>query len=176
MRQDSEELFAAALLQDMGIPILAKVLPREYGALMEARKQRGFPLSKLERAAFGWDHAEAASCLANSWNLPPQLGELIRRHTHIDDVFAESPLPVQAAIVATTTLLPSVLDSTWSEIGRFTEFFAKLAGGADDLCIEEILVEVDTTFADFGPTLQLEIPATRLADRFAEHAAEPTAA
>ncbi|MBL9083311.1 MAG: HDOD domain-containing protein [Planctomycetales bacterium] len=173
--KDSEELFAAALLQDMGIPILAKVLPREYGALMEARKQRGFPLSRLERAAFGWDHADAAACLAESWNLPHQLGEMIRRHTHIDAVFADSPLPVGEAIVATTTLLPSVLDQTWSEVGRFTEFFARLAGGADDLCVEEILTEVDTAFAEFGPTLQLEIPATRLAERFAAQA-EPTAA
>lgn len=173
--KDSEELFAAALLQDMGIPILAKVLPREYGALMEARKQRGFALSRLERAAFGWDHAEAAACLADNWNLPPQLGELIRRHTSIDAVFAETPLPVQAAIVATTTLLPSVLDANWTEAARFNEFFARLVGGATDISIEETLTEVDATFAEFGPTLQLEIPATRLSERFAVEAATSAA-
>ena len=77
--------------------------------------------------------------------------------------------------MATTTLLPSVLDANWTEAARFNEFFARLVGGATDISIEEILTEVDATFAEFGPTLQLEIPATRLSERFAVEAATSAA-
>ncbi|MBL9092392.1 MAG: HDOD domain-containing protein [Planctomycetaceae bacterium] len=172
--KESEDLFAAALLQDLAMPILAKALPREYDALIDARRTRGYALSRLERAAFGWDHAEAAARLTSIWNLPPVLGELIRRHTTIETVFGEAPIPRHAAVVALSSLLPSVLDAEWTERDRFIDFYSRLVG-PEAAPSEELLGEVDRDFAEFGPTLQLEIPALPLVARFGG-VAEPIAA
>ena len=57
-------------LQDMAIPVLAKVLPSEYGQLLERRGEDNRRLSQLERERFGWTHADAAARLAIEWNLP----------------------------------------------------------------------------------------------------------
>ncbi|MFO1064701.1 MAG: HDOD domain-containing protein [Pirellulales bacterium] len=59
----AEDLFAAALLQDMAIPLLLKELPQHYEKLVERCGQERVRLSHLERETFGWDHAEAAGCI-----------------------------------------------------------------------------------------------------------------
>ncbi len=59
--KDAEDLFAAALLQDMAIPLLAKELPAEYAELLNAREGGQQRLSDLERAKFDWTHAEAGA-------------------------------------------------------------------------------------------------------------------
>src|SRR3972149_6854802 len=46
--KDAEEVFAAALLQDMAIPILAKETPQLYTKLLDSRKQGQVRLSVLE--------------------------------------------------------------------------------------------------------------------------------
>ena len=60
---NSEDLFAAALLQDMAIPLLLKELPEQYADLVERRGTEQVRLSHLEREVFGWDHAQAAAAL-----------------------------------------------------------------------------------------------------------------
>jgi HD-like signal output (HDOD) protein len=45
--KDAEDLFAAALLQDMAVPLLAKELPTQYVQLLEGRKGGMTRLSSL---------------------------------------------------------------------------------------------------------------------------------
>ena len=56
----ADDAFAAALLQDMAIPLLCKGAPSLYARLLEARDHGGARLSALEHEVFGWTHAEAA--------------------------------------------------------------------------------------------------------------------
>ncbi len=88
-QKDGEEAFAAALLQDMAVPLLAKELPTEYAELLAARDGGRCRLSHLEHERFGWDHAEAAGQMARKWNLPASLSALIESHT--DDPAARQP-------------------------------------------------------------------------------------
>lgn len=64
---EGEDVFAAALLQDMAIPLLAKELPEIYRGLWEVRQQGRHRLSQLEREQFGWTHADAGGLLARRW-------------------------------------------------------------------------------------------------------------
>ncbi len=50
---NAEDLFAAALLQDMAIPLLLKELPEQYQGLIERCSQERMRLSQLERQVFG---------------------------------------------------------------------------------------------------------------------------
>src|SRR5882724_11849334 len=65
--KDTEDLFAAALLQDMAIPILAKEIGADYQAVLVARQEGKVRLSQLEQQKFGWSHAQAAGHLARAW-------------------------------------------------------------------------------------------------------------
>ena len=76
----AEEIFTAALLQDMAVPLLAKEIPQVYARLLEARNQGQRRLSNLESETFGWTHGQAAGMLARQWNLPEEFAALIEGH------------------------------------------------------------------------------------------------
>ncbi len=56
--KDCEEVFAAALLQDMAVPLLAKEKPADYLALLDERAKSGRRLSELEQEKFGFQHSK----------------------------------------------------------------------------------------------------------------------
>jgi len=66
---DGEELFLCALLQDLGMLVLAEVM-EDYGALVAAAADDHAALAELERAALGASHAEVSAFLLSRWNLP----------------------------------------------------------------------------------------------------------
>ncbi len=73
----------AALLQDMALPFLATAGPDGYGELLA--ETGGSPaLPPLERAAFGWDHAEVAGWLCDAWQFPDLLATAITGHHGAD--------------------------------------------------------------------------------------------
>jgi len=66
---DGEELFLCALLQDLGMLVLAEILD-DYGALVTASADDHAALANLERAALGASHDEVSAFLLSRWNLP----------------------------------------------------------------------------------------------------------
>ena len=159
---DSEDLFAAALLQDMAVPLLAKELPEEYDKLFQLRQSGKTRLSDLEQERFGWNHAEAASLLARRWSLPEEFADLIECHTKFAELLAKGATPGQAA-VSLSALLPTVQDDTWCERGQFVEAFCRLTGSAQSQ-IQPLLAEIDTGFQEFAPVLKLGLPSRALAE------------
>ena len=80
----AEEAFAAALLQDMAVPLLAEPVPAVYSRLLEIRGERQARLSTLEREVFGWSHADAGGMMARHRNLPDQFARLIEGHLSLE--------------------------------------------------------------------------------------------
>ena len=103
---NSEDLFTAALLQDMAVPILANEAPQDYAKLLEARYQGSTRLSAVEQQHFGWTHADASSILARHWALPEELAQLLEDHCRIDDCSASLPGRWDGWIVALSALCP----------------------------------------------------------------------
>ena len=86
--KEAEEAFSAALLQDMAVPLLAKELPKEYLALLEARHDSHIRLCELEQERFGWNHAQAGAKMARSWKMPEDFRKsrrAARRHRSVYD-------------------------------------------------------------------------------------------
>jgi HD-like signal output (HDOD) protein len=160
---DAEDLFAAALLQDMAIPLLLKELPEWYKALVERRASEGQRLSALEREAFGWDHADAAAALVRNWNLPDSFAKLIEKHTHLDALLASSPPERAAACVALASMLPSCADNQWDESEAFLQGYAKIIG-AQSISLDELISETDSGMEDFAPLLKLPVPKKKLVE------------
>jgi diguanylate cyclase (GGDEF)-like protein len=80
-----EELFIAALLSDIGMLVLDRVLGDEYGELC-AKHETHTELLAAEVEKLGMTHAEVGGMLADEWKLPPVLATPIRCHHDPDPV------------------------------------------------------------------------------------------
>jgi HD-like signal output (HDOD) protein len=167
--KDGEELFAASLLQDMAVPLLAKEQPQRYLKLLESRTHGEARLSDLERAEFGWTHAEAAGYMARHWSLPEEFAKLIECHTELDRLMAENSKEIGKLAVALSALLPANNDDLWYERDKFVTTFEKLAQGRGK-SIPDLFAQIDAEFAEFAPVLKLAIPARSLVAHLAEAA------
>jgi HD-like signal output (HDOD) protein len=171
--KEAEDVFAAALLQDMAIPILARESPQLYAKLLESRKQGQFRLSLLENQIFGWTHAQAAAMMTRHWNLPDDFADLIENHTAIEK-FGDQPkeTPDKAAICL-SALLPTIADPVWTECQQFESYYEKFNPG-NSPTIAELLGQIDMEFECFAPVMKLATPAKSLVDRYNDVTASTT--
>lgn len=164
--KDAEDLFAAALLQDMAVPLLAKELPAQYINLLEGRNGGEVRLSTLEQAKYGWTHATAAGVMARSWSLPEEFARLIESHTQLNQLVESGSKDIGGLSVALSSLLPAASDKIWHERDAFLAAFTKIVGaGANP---KETLAKVDAEFTEFAPVLKLAAPAKSLVQYFEE--------
>ena len=163
--KDAEDLFAAALLQDMAVPLLAKELPKQYEELLDGRQAGRARLSDLENERFGWNHATAAGMMARGWSLPEEFAVLIEVHADLDELLTAAEPESGKLAVGLSALLPSASDPDWSERERFEEVFAKLRGkGWPELVA--LLEQIDTEFQEFAPVLKLAVPGRTLVESY----------
>jgi HD-like signal output (HDOD) protein len=161
--KEAEDLFAAALLQDMAIPLLAKELPEAYRGLLAAREGGNVRLSNLEREKFGWTHAEAAGLLARGWSLPEEFAMLIESHTALEEELdSVSPAPGKIA-VGLSALLPSSHDDEWPEREAFESAYDRVRRDGFPEAFD-LLARIDREFQEFAPVLKLAVPGKPLVE------------
>ncbi|MHB1034098.1 MAG: HDOD domain-containing protein [Pirellulales bacterium] len=165
--KEAEDAFAAALLQDMAIPLLAKELPNEYAILLQHRKGGARRLSVLEKSVFGWTHADASQQMARQWSLPEEFAALMGSHAQLDALLAAPDTRPDALAVGLSALLPSAVDPSWLECAHFEECYERIRPPAGP-AVGEMLAQVDQDFAAFAPVLRLAAPAKSLADCYRE--------
>lgn len=164
---NAEDLFAAALLQDMAIPLLLKALPEQYEGLIERRSKEKIRLSSLEKEVFGWDHAQASAALCRNWRLPEEFAVLIERHPEVNELLDQKK--TDAACVAVASLLPSCSDQEWDEQSSFLRSVERIVENKN-VNLEELIQQVDASFDEFAPIMKLPIPSRSLSDWLAEQA------
>lgn len=77
---DSNLLFTAGLLHDLGRAVLAQAKGAAYGQLLARAASTGANPTELEKSAYGFTHAEVGACLMETWKLPPLLVQAVRFH------------------------------------------------------------------------------------------------
>jgi len=159
--KDAEDLFAAALLQDMAVPMLAKEMPEEYTCLLDGRDAGRRRLSELEQERFGWTHADAAGVMARSWSLPETFAVLIEAHPNLDELLAVAKPPIPELSVSLSALLPAVHDPDWTERGEFERVYNKISTPGSPALVD-LLHEVDASYEEFAPVLKLAVPSRTL--------------
>ena len=171
--RDAEEAFAAALLQDMAVPMLAKEFNSDYLELLSQRSQGAARLSDLERQRFGWNHAEVAGQMARKWKLPDGTAKLIERHTALEELLSKPGADPAEIAVALSSMLPTTSDQNWFECNLFQTYYGRVCpkGSASVL---ELLSQVDNEFIEFAPVLKIAAPAKTLVESFTEATAPPS--
>ncbi len=78
--EDSNLLFTAGLLHDIGRVVLAQAKGAAYGQLLTQAAGSGAKVTECEKSAYGFTHAEVGACLLENWRLPAQLVLAVRFH------------------------------------------------------------------------------------------------
>lgn len=165
--KEPEEQFAAALLQDMAVPLLAKENSKSYVELLEARNNGHVRLSHLEKTAFGWTHSEAAGLMARQWNLPEAFADMIESHHDVEQHTANCKSHPGKAAVALSALLPSVADPEWCECSLFEKYYEKTSPSGGPTVLE-LLTQLDEQFVGFAPVLKVSNPSKSLVECYQE--------
>ena len=155
----AEETFAAALLQDMAVPILAKEVREAYARLFDARhtSRNRIRLSRLEEHVFGWNHATAAGIMARQWQLPESLAALVEDHLSVEQHLSDPNADPAKLVVAMSAPLPAVDDEDWTEFAKLDDSYGQVRP-LDGPSIEVLLGKVDQEFADIAPLLRVSSP------------------
>jgi HD-like signal output (HDOD) protein len=77
---DPAKAYLAGLLHDLGIIVNLWVLPNEFRTAWETAKAEGIPLDEAEQKSMGFTHCECGRLLAERWELPPDLIEVVTFH------------------------------------------------------------------------------------------------
>ncbi len=81
----TSENFTAALLQDMGIPVLA-LRAHRYGEVLSQWHNSTAELVDLETASYGWHHGTVAGWMGASWAFPEEFISFIGDHHSEEDL------------------------------------------------------------------------------------------
>lgn len=114
LRQKNEDIFVTALLQDIGILILALNKGGVYDHLLEERLVSDLSLCALEQEAFGFDHQDLGATLLKSWNLPDAIFEPIQYH-HSEAHAPDSCVDTARILSASTKISAIYMDANSAE-------------------------------------------------------------
>lgn len=82
--QPSTDLITAALMHDVGMLLLDRLLPDDYAAALERARREGLHHVEVEQVDLAQTHARAGALLCAKWSLPPQVTELVAAHHEPD--------------------------------------------------------------------------------------------
>jgi hypothetical protein len=154
---NTERLFVAGLLHDLGRIIIYKHLPRQGRETLLRARRTNCLLRFAEFETLGFDHTQIGGMLLRKWALPFILEQAVEYHH--DPLKSKHPL--EATIVHISDILinalglgtsgerfvPPVIPEAWTDLGLRTEMFAKIVQLIDRQ-VEEVL---HNFFDDFIP-------------------------
>jgi len=87
--------FIGGLLHDFGRLVLQLYFRDVYENVFRHSEENLLPLYKAESELLGFTHAQAGYWLAEKWNLPPEIGDVLKNHHNVSEADIESePLRV----------------------------------------------------------------------------------
>jgi len=94
--ESQAESFTAGLLQDMAVPVIARIKAAHYQKLYEQWNliDEESNLVQIEQKGLNLNHANIGAQMAQNWGFPPNLIEMISNH-HTAETSKLTPLAVQ---------------------------------------------------------------------------------
>jgi HD-like signal output (HDOD) protein len=79
--RSGETALLLGILQDIGMPILLRANPKEYGAVLHRWHEIGhLKLASIEQSELGCTHADVSAALLKRWNMPSALVRPVLHH------------------------------------------------------------------------------------------------
>lgn len=141
-----EQAFVAGLIHDVGKVVLSSYVGEEFAEILKLVREENIPFMDAEKRVLGFNHSEVGAALAQKWNLPAELVEVIAFHhnpmqaehdfkltslVHIADALC---LMLGLGLGADGLLYPldeQVLDRLGLGIEDLEEAMAQVAGSTD---------------------------------------------
>lgn len=132
---NTERLFVAGLLHDIGRIIIYKQLPHQGREMLLYAQQNDCLLRSAEMEVLGFDHSQIGAMVMQKWKLPVILEQVLEYHHKP----ALSQHPLEASVVHIADILinamrigtsgerfvPPVVPEMWAELGLPAEIFSK---------------------------------------------------
>ena len=154
----SDEAFVAGLLHDIGKLALDLTLRRSYGRVIELAEARQAGAAQVSRSVIGLDHHTAGKRLAEHWDLPQPLQDVMWLHSQ---PLGSLPDLGHRNLIGIVTLAKSLCREL--HVGFSAEFgpiapSRALAGqlGLDPGVLEEVAPELHEAVADRSSALGLD--------------------
>jgi len=114
LRIAPEEAFVAGLLHAIGKLVLEFALPKAYARVIDLARLECEPSAAVERRVLGVDYHRAGKALADHWNLPSALGEVMLLHGTQFDELPESANRAMVGLVSGSAAFVQTLGLGWS--------------------------------------------------------------
>jgi len=145
-----EELFVCALLHDIGKIVSMVYAQQDYEAVTHLAAEKDILLIDAEATLLTYTHSDIGRLLAERWNLPKMVAEVIFHHHTPDQAgaYAREAAVVHLADIFCRALqlgsggdnrMPALNSSAWELLGL------------SEADIETMLPEVETGFSDISP-------------------------
>ena len=78
--EEAGELYVAGLLHDIGKMILIQYMPQDFYEVLDFSEANNIPFFEAEQEILGITHSEIGYIIAERWNLPEKIANIIRFH------------------------------------------------------------------------------------------------
>jgi HD-like signal output (HDOD) protein len=139
--QNTERLFVAGMLHDIGRLVVYHYMPHEALDILEKARDTEALLCQVEAEYLGGDHTEIGGLLLQIWRLPPSLENAVRyHHKPGDSQNSLEPAIVHVADVSAKALgigssgdyfIPPLDPAAWKQIGLSDNAFEPIAAQAE---------------------------------------------
>jgi len=168
----AEEIFLAALLQDVGILALDKALPDLYRG-GEALQHDHLALAQIERQSLQTDHAQIGGWLMRTWNLPERLTVAISRSHTLELTVTTDPALLFQRCVALSGLVADLflLDPEQRQFAA-TAQSAQRSLGLDKMAFGRVLATVGAMIPETEAIFDTDLLAKQHPELILEQARE----
>jgi len=148
-----ERLFVAGMLHDIGTLMLNHGYPTKCAELIDAAAGSESVLARLEREAFGFDHAGVGAALLERWGVPTHLCDAVRWHHSAEMALSST----EAAILLVADGLAAQFGANFCSMPcqtpEFPEPVLAAVGLANDFDPNEFFDQISPEFVEIVYTL-----------------------
>lgn len=157
----ADEAFLCGLLSHLGHLVLAQCMPDDYEQVLE--RSKGWPSAEVEREILGFDHAQAAGALLQSWGMPAAIHQTVAHREDPGSLAPETERPVRqlADVVHMAGLATQIVCDHWK--GEALKALHDMAQrqGLTRGQVDIHLLTIESSIRETASVLEIELPEGR---------------